>query len=354
MQDSERAQEAKCGLCGEPMPEGEEMFKFHGYSGGCPKPPLAEVAKYLGSMLAAAPPPSGASPQAETSANVRALTVHICEDCLNLRGEMCNEPGCRFCRRTMAEVAEYLDALLIRPRIDGVSVLVDEGAPLSAPNSPPEMSDLHLRSFDIVQAWLSGCQKPGCHPCFECSAKLHAIVKGLLAAHPAPVSPVEPEPPTLEPCAHELDYHNCAECVGPKVEPEPPICSDPHLLKRGCECASCLDPVRLKRQLLEVWEKYRAFVDAVASALHVESERGPVSEVSVIEAARDTLNQLLDSPTVEPEPCVWREKYNELLFAVERAYPGESRHETALRYIREKETVESCAPKAPLKVEREP
>ena len=75
--------------------------------------------------------PSPASPQAETSANVRALTVHICEDCLNLRGEMCNEPGCRFCRRTMAEVAEYLDVLLIRPRIDGVSVLIDEGALLT-------------------------------------------------------------------------------------------------------------------------------------------------------------------------------------------------------------------------------
>jgi len=30
---------AKCELCGEPMPEGEEMFKFHGYSGNCPKPP---------------------------------------------------------------------------------------------------------------------------------------------------------------------------------------------------------------------------------------------------------------------------------------------------------------------------
>lgn len=29
-----------CGLCGEPMPVGEEMFKFHGYSGGCPKPRL--------------------------------------------------------------------------------------------------------------------------------------------------------------------------------------------------------------------------------------------------------------------------------------------------------------------------
>lgn len=31
---------ATCQLCGEPMPPGEEMFKFHGYSGPCPKPPL--------------------------------------------------------------------------------------------------------------------------------------------------------------------------------------------------------------------------------------------------------------------------------------------------------------------------
>jgi hypothetical protein len=34
-----------CQLCGEPMPPGEEMFNFHGYSGPCPKP--------------AAPAPSG-------------------------------------------------------------------------------------------------------------------------------------------------------------------------------------------------------------------------------------------------------------------------------------------------------
>ncbi len=27
-----------CELCGEPMPVGEEMFKYHGYSGPCPKP----------------------------------------------------------------------------------------------------------------------------------------------------------------------------------------------------------------------------------------------------------------------------------------------------------------------------
>ncbi len=32
--------ENKCELCGEPMPSSEGMFKFHGYSGNCPKPPL--------------------------------------------------------------------------------------------------------------------------------------------------------------------------------------------------------------------------------------------------------------------------------------------------------------------------
>jgi len=31
---------SKCEICGEPMPPGEEMFKFHGYSGDCPKTPL--------------------------------------------------------------------------------------------------------------------------------------------------------------------------------------------------------------------------------------------------------------------------------------------------------------------------
>ena len=35
--------EAKCGICGEPMPEGEQMFKFHGYSGPCRKPALEKT-----------------------------------------------------------------------------------------------------------------------------------------------------------------------------------------------------------------------------------------------------------------------------------------------------------------------
>lgn len=34
------SEQATCGICGEPMPSGEEMFKFHGYSCACPKPAL--------------------------------------------------------------------------------------------------------------------------------------------------------------------------------------------------------------------------------------------------------------------------------------------------------------------------
>lgn len=30
----------RCDLCGLPMPEGEEMFRYHGHSGPCPKPPF--------------------------------------------------------------------------------------------------------------------------------------------------------------------------------------------------------------------------------------------------------------------------------------------------------------------------
>jgi len=32
-----------CTICGEPMQPGEEMFKFHGSLGPCPKPPLAKM-----------------------------------------------------------------------------------------------------------------------------------------------------------------------------------------------------------------------------------------------------------------------------------------------------------------------
>ena len=47
--------EAICELCGHPMPKGEEMFKFHGYSGKChaepiPFEPIFEFKKCLSTM----------------------------------------------------------------------------------------------------------------------------------------------------------------------------------------------------------------------------------------------------------------------------------------------------------------
>ena len=46
-------------------------------------------------------------------------TILICQDCYELKGEMCHNPECVFCRRTMEEVGEYLDVLLIRPVVEG-------------------------------------------------------------------------------------------------------------------------------------------------------------------------------------------------------------------------------------------
>jgi hypothetical protein len=44
---------SNCELCGEPMPEGEEMFKFHGYSGPCPKENRREkLQAYYNDLLA--------------------------------------------------------------------------------------------------------------------------------------------------------------------------------------------------------------------------------------------------------------------------------------------------------------
>jgi hypothetical protein len=43
------------------------------------------------------------------------------------------------------------------------------------------------------------------------------------------------------------------------------------------------------------------------------------------------------SPIATPPRTAQDDKYDELLFAVGNKYPGETRHETALRYIRQAE-----------------
>ena len=40
MTDTKPLSRPLCALCGEPMQPGEEMFKYHGSLGPCPKPPL--------------------------------------------------------------------------------------------------------------------------------------------------------------------------------------------------------------------------------------------------------------------------------------------------------------------------
>lgn len=42
---------SKCGLCGHPMPPGEEMFQFHGYSGPCPGPPIVDEKPTAASLV---------------------------------------------------------------------------------------------------------------------------------------------------------------------------------------------------------------------------------------------------------------------------------------------------------------
>ena len=45
--------EGHCEVCGAPMPEGETMFRFHGYSGPCPLPPLPRQTSPLADKLRA-------------------------------------------------------------------------------------------------------------------------------------------------------------------------------------------------------------------------------------------------------------------------------------------------------------
>lgn len=49
-------------------------------------------------------------------------------------------------------------------------------------------------------------------------------------------------------------------------------------------------------------------------------------------------------PLMRPEGADVSEKYHELLYAVARKFPDETRHETALRYIREAESQKDNRP----------
>jgi hypothetical protein len=53
---------------------------------------------------------------------------------------------------------------------------------------------------------------------------------------------------------------------------------------------------------------------------------------------KDKLSEVSEMHNKEQHLKRLREKYNELIFAVVKKYPNETRHETALRYIKQAES----------------
>jgi hypothetical protein len=53
------------------------------------------------------------------STDIRRFVIRVCDDCVNLEGECCNNPYCVFCLTDIEQVSQILDRLMIRPVIDG-------------------------------------------------------------------------------------------------------------------------------------------------------------------------------------------------------------------------------------------
>lgn len=64
---------ATCQLCGEPMPAGEEMFNYHGYSGPCPKPPPLLLAENEPGGIPSPPDPAAKPSAAQDGEIVDAI-----------------------------------------------------------------------------------------------------------------------------------------------------------------------------------------------------------------------------------------------------------------------------------------
>lgn len=97
--------------------------------------------------------------QAQPPIDSNVFGIRICDDCIDLKGEMCHTPYCVFCRRTMREVGEYLDLLLIRPIVDGERFPATFAESLkatlaAAPSTPPASSPTgEITKFDGDMFW---------------------------------------------------------------------------------------------------------------------------------------------------------------------------------------------------------
>jgi len=82
-------------------------------------------------------------------------------------------------------------------------------------------------------------------------------------------------------------------------------------------------------------------IDAVLATIRAQIDRAPTSgpvtmeHIEMIGAWIQAIGE--EGKNLERQLAEVSERYNELLYAVAQKFPGESRHETALRYIREAE-----------------
>lgn len=68
----------------------------------------------------------------------------------------------------------------------------------------------------------------------------------------------------------------------------------------------------------------------------------PVDDIEMAHTFLGAISRILLEQTEEIQQL--RTRYHELLYGVASRYPGETRHETALRYIREAENRPSSGP----------
>ena len=73
----------------------------------------------------------------------------------------------------------------------------------------------------------------------------------------------------------------------------------------------------------------------------IELRGGPVTHRYLMNKRKDDLARMYLDLLDKLE--YYNERYGQLVFSVAQKFPGESRHETALRYIRERENAQADA-----------
>ena len=169
--------------------------------------------------------------------------------------------------------------------------------------------------------WIMGSGPNPFHTCKICGEK-HPAVEIVLAEHAESHlfrAPPEPAPDWLLKTAQNLAQHMAKEFF-PDV-PQFEVLDDLAGVISQIDNMVC----GLPREPILCAAPSSEEVDEVVERLRTYPTRQHLIAADLIErlAAR------------VPDGCV--EKYNELLYAVERKFPNETRHETTLRYIKERE-----------------